>query len=79
MGKSIKESRTEIDKCAWTIEYFADNAELFLRGEVINADERKSTITFESLGVILNFSPETIKNSIEEGEIETNQAIEDLE
>jgi acyl-CoA reductase-like NAD-dependent aldehyde dehydrogenase len=57
MGKSIKESRAEIDKCAWTIEYFADNAELFLKGEVVNTDARKSTITFESLGVIASIMP----------------------
>ncbi len=57
MGKSIKESRAEIDKCAWTIEYFADNAEIFLKGEVVNTDARKSTITFESLGVIASIMP----------------------
>src|SRR3712207_2031478 len=43
MGKSIRESRAEIDKCAWTIEYFADNAKLFSAGEVINTEDRKST------------------------------------
>jgi acyl-CoA reductase-like NAD-dependent aldehyde dehydrogenase len=57
MGKSIKESRAEIDKCAWTIEYFADNAKLFLAGEVINTDARKSIVTFEPLGVIASIMP----------------------
>jgi acyl-CoA reductase-like NAD-dependent aldehyde dehydrogenase len=57
MGKSIKESRAEIDKCAWTIEYFADNAKLFSAGEVINTDARKSIVTFEPLGVIASIMP----------------------
>jgi acyl-CoA reductase-like NAD-dependent aldehyde dehydrogenase len=57
MGKSIKESRAEIDKCAWTIEYFADNAKLLSAGEVINTDARKSTVTFEPLGVIGSIMP----------------------
>jgi acyl-CoA reductase-like NAD-dependent aldehyde dehydrogenase len=57
MGKSIKESRAEIDKCTWTIEYFADNAKLFSAGEVINTDARKSTVTFEPLGVIGSIMP----------------------
>src|SRR5919202_1303762 len=57
MGKSIKESRAEIDKCAWTIEYFADNGELFAKGEVVNTDARKSVVTFEPLGVIASIMP----------------------
>jgi acyl-CoA reductase-like NAD-dependent aldehyde dehydrogenase len=57
MGKSIKESRAEIDKCAWTVEYFADNAKLFSAGEVINTDARKSVVTFEPLGVIASIMP----------------------
>ena len=57
MGKSIKESRAEIDKCALTIEYFADNTKLFSAGEVINTDARKSVVTFEPLGVIASIMP----------------------
>ncbi|MDQ3848647.1 MAG: NAD-dependent succinate-semialdehyde dehydrogenase [Thermoproteota archaeon] len=57
MGKSIKESRAEIDKCAWTIEYFADNAKIFSAGEVINTDARKSVVTFQPLGVIASVMP----------------------
>jgi acyl-CoA reductase-like NAD-dependent aldehyde dehydrogenase len=57
MGKSIRESRAEIDKCAWTIEYFADNGGLFSKGEVVNTDARKSVVTFEPLGVIASIMP----------------------
>ena len=57
MGKSIKESRAEVDKCAWTIEYFADNAKIFSAGEVINTDARKSVVTFQPLGVIASVMP----------------------
>src|SRR5919199_556759 len=57
MGKSIKESRAEIDKCAWTVEYFADNGKIFLGEEVINTDARKSIIKHEPLGVIGSIMP----------------------
>jgi succinate-semialdehyde dehydrogenase/glutarate-semialdehyde dehydrogenase/succinyl-CoA reductase len=57
MGKPIKESRAEIDKCAWTMEYFADNTKHFSAGEVINTDARKSVVTFEPLGVIGSIMP----------------------
>src|SRR5918996_1158613 len=57
MGKSIRESRAEIDKCAWTIEYFADNGKIFLGEEVVNTDARKSIIKFEPLGVIGSIMP----------------------
>ncbi len=57
MGKAIKESRSEIEKCAWAIKYFADNGKMFTNGEVINTDARKSTITFEPLGVIGSLMP----------------------
>ena len=57
MGKAIKESRSEVEKCAWAIEYFADNGKIFASDEVINTDARKSIITFEPLGVIGSIMP----------------------
>jgi acyl-CoA reductase-like NAD-dependent aldehyde dehydrogenase len=57
MGKSIRESRAEIDKCAWTAEYFADNAKILATGDVINTDARKSIVTFEPLGIIASIMP----------------------
>lgn len=57
MGKAIKESRSEVEKCAWAIEYFADNARVFLTDEVINTDARKSFVAFEPFGVIASLMP----------------------
>lgn len=57
MGKAIKESRSEVEKCAWAIEYFADNGKIFASDEVVNTDARKSIITYEPLGVIGSIMP----------------------
>ena len=47
MGKAIKEARSEVEKCAWVMDYYADNGKVFTTDEVVNTDARKSTITFE--------------------------------
>ncbi|HZC21207.1 MAG TPA: NAD-dependent succinate-semialdehyde dehydrogenase, partial [Nitrososphaeraceae archaeon] len=57
MGRPIKEARAEVDKCAWVMEYFADNGKIFMNEEVINTDARKSTVAFEPLGVIGSIMP----------------------
>jgi acyl-CoA reductase-like NAD-dependent aldehyde dehydrogenase len=57
MGKAIKEARSEVEKCAWAIEYYADHGEIFSTGEVVNTDARKSIITFQPLGVIGSIMP----------------------
>jgi succinate-semialdehyde dehydrogenase/glutarate-semialdehyde dehydrogenase/succinyl-CoA reductase len=57
MGKAIKESRSEVEKCAWAIEYYADHGRIFSTGEIVNTDARKSVITFQPLGVIGSIMP----------------------
>jgi succinate-semialdehyde dehydrogenase/glutarate-semialdehyde dehydrogenase/succinyl-CoA reductase len=57
MGKTIKEARAEVEKCALTLEYFADNGEHFIRDEVTATDARKTYIAFEPLGVIGSIMP----------------------
>lgn len=57
MGKPIKESRSEIDKCARVIEHYADNGKIFTSDEVVNTDARKSIITFPPIGVIGSIMP----------------------
>jgi succinate-semialdehyde dehydrogenase/glutarate-semialdehyde dehydrogenase len=57
MGKVIKESVSEIEKCAWAFEYFAENAERFLEPEVVETDAKKAYIKFEPRGVVLSIMP----------------------
>jgi acyl-CoA reductase-like NAD-dependent aldehyde dehydrogenase len=57
MGKAIKESRSEVEKCAWTAEYYADHGKIFVNDEVVNTDARKSIIIFQPLGVIGSIMP----------------------
>ncbi len=57
MGKPLKESLSEIEKCAWVMEFYGDNGQTFIHDEVLNTDARKSFITFEPLGVIGSIMP----------------------
>jgi len=57
MGKVLKESISEVEKCAWALEFYADNGGNFLAEEVLNTDARKSFITFEPLGIIASIMP----------------------
>jgi acyl-CoA reductase-like NAD-dependent aldehyde dehydrogenase len=57
MGKVIKEARSEVEKCAWVMEYYADNGKIFLTDEAINTDARKTVIKFQPIGVIGSIMP----------------------
>lgn len=57
MGKVIKEGVSEIEKCAWVCDYFADNAENFLSKEFISTEFTKSYISYQPLGTILAIMP----------------------
>lgn len=57
MGKAIKEARSEVDKCAWVMEYYADYGSNFIADEATNTDARKSFIAFQPLGVVGSIMP----------------------
>ncbi len=57
MGKVLKESIGEVEKCAWALEFYADHGDSFLSDEVLNTDARKSFLTFEPLGAIGSIMP----------------------
>src|SRR3970282_1829697 len=57
MGKPIKQSFAEVEKCAWVCEYYADNAEKFLSDEIIQTEAKKSFVTYQPLGVVLAVMP----------------------
>jgi succinate-semialdehyde dehydrogenase/glutarate-semialdehyde dehydrogenase/succinyl-CoA reductase len=57
MGKAIKEARSEVEKCAWVLEYYADNGQILSTDEVVNTDARKTVIKFQPIGVIGSIMP----------------------
>src|ERR671932_2744167 len=57
MGKPIRQSIAEIEKCAWVCDYYSDHAESFLRDEIIPTEFRKSFISFEPLGIVAGIMP----------------------
>jgi len=57
MGKPITESRSEINKCVWVCDYYADNAAAFLANEVIETDAQKSFVRHNPIGAVLAVMP----------------------
>ncbi len=57
MGKAISEAKSEVEKCAWVCDYFAENAEEFLKDDVIASDAQKSYIRHEPIGAVLAIMP----------------------
>jgi succinate-semialdehyde dehydrogenase / glutarate-semialdehyde dehydrogenase len=57
MGKTIKEARAEIEKCANACDFFSNEAERMLRDQLIATEARKSLITFQPLGPVLAIMP----------------------
>src|SRR5436309_4338658 len=57
MGKTLRESTSEVLKCAWALEYYAENGERFLNPEPNKTDATDSYVSFEPLGVIASIMP----------------------
>lgn len=57
MGKPIGASESEIDKCAWVCDFYAEHAERFLTPETVATDASKSLIRYDPLGPVLAIMP----------------------
>ena len=58
MGKPISGAVSEIEKCAWVCEYYAERADEFLQDERIGSDpETQTVVTYEPLGSVLAVMP----------------------
>ncbi len=57
MGKRRKDGISEVEKCAWVCDYYAENAEAFLKNEIIESDASRSYVAYRPMGVILAVMP----------------------
>ncbi|HKB18456.1 MAG TPA: NAD-dependent succinate-semialdehyde dehydrogenase [Candidatus Dormibacteraeota bacterium] len=57
MGKPIVEAEGEIEKCAWTASWFAENGARLLADEPVESTATESYVRFQPLGVILAVMP----------------------
>lgn len=57
IGKPIRYSRDEIDKCALLCDYYSKNAIDFLKDEIVDSEFERSYVTFEPLGILLGMMP----------------------
>ncbi|RFS25033.1 NAD-dependent succinate-semialdehyde dehydrogenase [Chitinophaga silvatica] len=57
MGKTLKEARAEVLKCAATAEYYAENIQDMLAPRPIKSDAYKSYVSYEPKGIILAIMP----------------------
>lgn len=57
MGKTITESRAEVEKCASTCAYYAQHAERFLADQSIATEAKKSFVHYQPIGAVLAIMP----------------------
>jgi len=57
MGKPIKQSIAEVQKCGLLCDYYLENAEQFLKPKSMQTDGTESFLIYEPLGVILGVMP----------------------
>ncbi len=57
MGKPLRESRGEVEKCAFLAEQLIEKAPIWLKEEEIEADGLKHRIVFDPLGVVFLIMP----------------------
>lgn len=57
MGKVLRESMAEVDKCAACCEWFAHHAASLLQEELVATEASRSVVRYQPLGIILGIMP----------------------
>ena len=57
MGKPVREGQSEVEKCSWVCEYYAEHAESFLAIEEVNTEATRSYVAYQPLGIVLAIMP----------------------
>jgi len=57
MGKPITQGEAEVEKCAWTCDYYAEHAAAMLANDPRETDALRSYIRYDPLGVVLAIMP----------------------
>lgn len=57
MGKPIAEAEAEIEKCAWTCDFYAESAPRYLADQTVTSNASESLVVFDPLGVVLAIMP----------------------
>ncbi len=57
MGKPLAAAESEVDKCAWVCDFYAEHAEGFLASETVATDATRSLVRYDPLGPVLAIMP----------------------
>ena len=57
MGKPIAAAESEVEKCAWVCDYYAEHAERFLADEEVETDAGRSFVSYQPIGPVLAIMP----------------------
>jgi acyl-CoA reductase-like NAD-dependent aldehyde dehydrogenase len=57
MGKPLAESLAEVDKCAWTCDWFAEHAPAMLEPEPVQTEAVRTYVRHDPLGVVFAIMP----------------------
>lgn len=57
MGKPIRQARAEVEKCAWVLNFYADNGPDFLSPLPVETSASRSYVRFDPIGSVLAVMP----------------------
>ncbi len=57
MGKTIRESLMEVEKCATVCNFFAEQSENIIKKEIIKTEAKESYVRFDPIGIIFAIMP----------------------